>query len=119
LKELTVRIKMHVRSDSKFFNVDNAGPILIPTYLWVKEWISKGFVLQNINFITLSLRRAFSLLASEMFRVWLMLNGNSPTGHNGYLKFYSRKPHYLIPHLPEFQVKQLFFPLSKLMILEH
>ena len=105
LKELTVRIKMHVRSDGKFYNVDSAGLFLTPTYLWVEEWMSKGFVPQNINFITLSLRRAFSLLASEMFRVWLMLNGNSPTGHNGYLTFYSSKPHYLTPHLPEFQIE--------------
>ena len=99
---------MHIKGDhdSLFYNVDvNAPPFLTATYAWVKEWMGKRFTLQYINFITLSLSYEFSSLANEMFRVWLILNGSSPSVHNGHLTFYSTKSLDLFPHLPEFQIE--------------
>jgi len=66
LRELTVRIKMHIRGKSTFYGQDeNASLFLTPTYSWIKEWMGMGFVPQIINFITLSLGHGFSVFSSK------------------------------------------------------
>ena len=105
LKELTVRVKMHVMGGNTGYQMVNTGPFVAPIYSWVKEWMDKEFVPQRINFITSSFDHEFCTLASEMLRVWLILNCDSPPGHNGFLKFYNKKSLDLFPNIPEFQIE--------------
>ena len=104
LKELTVRVKMHIMSGDYGYIYANTRPFVGPIYAWVKEWMDKEFVPQHINFITSSFDTDFYTLATEMLRVWFILNRDSPPGHHGFLKFYCKKSLDLFPNIPEFQI---------------
>ena len=64
---------------------DDTEAFINSTYLWVEQWISKVFVPQNVNFTNAGLGCQYHSLVCEVLRVWLKLNGNSPTGHTGIL----------------------------------
>jgi len=97
LKELTVRVYMRPGDDTEAF--------ISSTHLWVKQWMAKEFVPQNVYFINAGLGWQYSLLVSELLRVWLKLNGNSPTGCTGFLKYYNKKWLNLYPNIPEFELE--------------
>ena len=105
LKELTVRIKMHIMGGNTGYYMVNTGPFVGPLYSWINEWISKGFTPQHINFITSSFDHEFYILASELLRVWLLLNSDSLPGHNGILSFYNKTSLDIFPNIPEFQIE--------------
>ena len=44
LKELTVRVKMHMMGGSTGYDDVNVVPFIVPIYAWVKELMSDGFV---------------------------------------------------------------------------
>ena len=97
LKELTVRVHMG--------DWDNATVFIASTHLWVKQWMVKRFVPQNINFINAGLGYQYRLLVMELLRVWLKLTHNSPTGHTGFLKYYNQTWFSLYPDIPEFELE--------------
>jgi len=105
LKELTLRVNMHIMGGNTGYHMVNVGPFVVPMYAWVKEWMSSKFVPHNINFITSSFDNDFHALASEMFRVWFLLNCNSPPGCSGILKFYNKKSLDFFSNIPEFQIE--------------
>jgi len=105
LKELTIRVKMHIMGGNIGYNMVNTGPFVVPMYAWVKQWMSKGFTPQRITFITSSFDYEFHALASEMFRVWLVENCNSPPGCGGTLTFYSKTSLDIFPVIPQFQIQ--------------
>ena len=105
LKELTVRVTMNVMGGNGGYEIVNTGPFVAPMYAWIKEWMNKGFVPQNINFITSGLYTDYHTLVSELFRVWLRLNCDSPAGHTGVLAFYNMTSLNLFPAIPDFQIE--------------
>ena len=94
LKYLTVRVYMR--------HGDNTEAFISSTYLWVKEWMVKGFVPQHMNVVNAGLGCQYSTLVSELLRVWIKLNGSSPTGRAGFLKLYDKTWFNLYPDIPEF-----------------
>ena len=101
LKELTVRVKPLVH-DFGEHDVD-LDQFVVPIYAWVKEWMSNGFVPQNINFVTSDFD---CQSVNEMLRSWSILNCNSPPGHHGFLRFYYNKKYLdLFPNIPEIQIE--------------
>ena len=114
LKELTVRVKMYVLGGNLSVHEGN-DPFIVPMYSWVKEWMGNGFVPQNINFVTSDVD---SHSASEMLRVWSILNCNSPPGHHGFLRLYYNKKYLdLFPNIPEIQIEfgqTAVLPIAKL-----
>ena len=96
LKELTVRVYM---------GSVNMEAFIKSTHLWVNQWMLKGFVPQNMNFVNAELGCQYSSLFSELLRVWLKLNHNSPTGRTGVLKYYNKTWLNLYPDIPEFELE--------------
>ena len=96
LKELTVRVYMR--------SGDNNTAFISSTHLWVNQWMLKGFVPQTVNFVNAGLGCQYSSLVSELLRVWLKLNHNSPAGRTGVLKYYNKTWLNLYPDIPEFEL---------------
>ena len=80
LKELTIRV--YTRRHNKVTHAFVAS-----TYLWIQEWIAKGFFPQNVNSVNAGFGSEYSSLVSELLRVWLILNWSSPAGRTGFLKY--------------------------------
>jgi len=109
LKELTVRVYMRSGDDTVAF--------INSTHLWIKPWIAKGFVPQNVNFINAGLSHQYRVLLCEVLRVWLKLNANSLTGCTGFLKFYNKMWFNLYPDIPELELefgKTAVLPMVKI-----
>jgi len=105
LKELTVRVKMNIMGKNGNNQLVNTGPFVAPLYAWVKEWMYKKFVPQNITFVTSGFDSDYHILVSELFRVWLRLNRYSPSGHTGFLTFYTATSLDVFPAFPDFQIE--------------
>ena len=96
LKELTIRVFQYMKHFA-----DSTGAFVASTHLWIKEWMLKGFIPQNINFVNPGFE---CNLLSELLRVWLKLNCNSPAGRTGFLKYYN-KTWFNLPVIPDFQLE--------------
>ena len=105
LKELTIRVIMNTKGENRGYEIVNTGPFVAPIYAWIKEWMSKEFVPQTINFVTSEFDADYHTLVSELFRVWLRLNCDSPAGHTGFLAFYAKTSLNLFPAIPDFQIE--------------
>ena len=102
IKEFTIHVNMNIigRRADKLYN-----QFVSQLYAWIKEWIYKGFVPQRINFTTSGFDQEYDTLVSELFRVWLRLNSDSPAEHTGFLTFYNTTSLDLFPAIPEFQLE--------------
>ena len=102
IKELTIRVNMNIIGRCAYKLEEQ---FVSPTYAWINEWMGKQFVPPRINFITSGFNNEYCTLVSELFRVWLRLNSDSPAGHTGLLAFYNVTSLDLFPSIPEFQLE--------------